>query len=139
MNPEDEIEDDDIVSFDKESVETLLADDTREVASSKIPRPPEGYVLESKPKIFPSLSSFVHKRVLWNIPVCKDGNNGWIVSEVFGGPPDPAAAARGITVQLRCSSRFNQNTPQYLLKGRANAALSLENYGVLWYIISQEH
>ena len=126
MWPNDEIDEDDCVEFDKYAINDVLADDTRE--GLPVPEPPTGYELEPAPSATLKMSNLKGKKVLWAVPACRDGKPGWIKCEVFGGPPDPTAAAQGITVQLRCSTRDDQNTPTYLLKDRPMAAFQLSKY-----------
>jgi hypothetical protein len=60
------------------------------------------------------------------------------ISEIVSGPPDPASAALGITVQLKCTTRHDANTPEFLLKERVKAAFSLDNYGVRWFLLDKQ-
>lgn len=133
---DDEIEDDDVIEYDEHVAEDIFADDTRD---PELPAPisPDGYALAPPPATFPRMSALVKSRIMWAVDITKNGKKGWIVAEVIGGPPDPSSAARGITVQLKCSRRFDKNTPEFLLREKACAALSVENYGVSWYLLTQ--
>ena len=57
--------------------------------------------------------------------------------EKDNGPPDPVSSAKGITMQLKCSTRLDKRTPQYLLHKRAVQLVSLndENYGCEWFLL----
>lgn len=136
LESEDDIDDDDRIDFDDKAIEAAFADDTQD-PSLPFPSSRDGFTIEPCIEKMPKMSELVGKRVLWALPVCKDGNPGWVMCEVFGGPPDPASAAQGITVQLRCSSRFDKNTPGFLLKDRANASFQLQNYGVVWLLLKR--
>ncbi len=131
FDPDEEYDDDACVF---ETSGGSFDDDTNK---PDVPKPiaPAGYTIENCPETFPLMSTLVHRRILWAIDICKDGNSGWIQCEIFGGPPDPARAAQGITVQLRCNRRVDANTPDYLLKDRAHVAFSIENYGILWCLL----
>jgi hypothetical protein len=135
LDSDDEVDDDDRVDFDGGKIEDCLADDTALLDVSTHPEPPAGFNLVPTLERFPAMSTLLHKKVLWAVPSRKDGKPGWIVCEIFGGPPDPSAAARGITVQLKCSSRFDSMTPEFLLKDRAAASFQLNNYGAVWYLL----
>ncbi len=91
--------------IDDNAIDDAFADDTHD-PSLPFPASRDGFTIEQHITKMPKMSELVGKRVLWALPLCKDGNPGWVMCEIFGGPPDPASAAQGITVQLRCSSRL---------------------------------
>ena len=69
----------------------------------------------------------------------KAGVPDWIIAEIIGGPPDPVARANGITMQLRCSTRLDRQTPQYMTHKHTNQLVSFteENYGCEWFLLKE--
>jgi hypothetical protein len=60
------------------------------------------------------------------------------VGQVSGGPPDPTAAAEGITMQLKHTRRMCKEVPHDLLGRAKPVAFNLENYGVVWWLLAAE-
>jgi hypothetical protein len=91
--------------------------------------------LEARPEVMPRTSAILKRKVLWFLPVRLDGSAGWVVSEIAGGAPDPAAAASGVTMMLKTTRRMDANAPEWLILDRFPASFSLDNYGEGWQLL----
>jgi DDE superfamily endonuclease len=136
---EDGVDDEDEIKFNALAVKEDSLDDTSDLVATKRPSPPAGYKFGTEIQEFPSITKLLKKLVYWYIPCCDDGNAGWIIAEISGGPPDPTAAALGYSVRLKCSSRLDKKTPGYLTRGRLEhpASFSVQNYGSRWLLLEK--
>lgn len=82
-----------------------------------------------------SALKLLHRKVYWKSNMLKNGEPGWLVSEVASGPKDPTARASGITMQLKNKSRLDSNTPTFLLKELLPVAFNESNHGTTWYLL----
>ena len=129
-NEEDVIEQElPVQSFQDETAEPVVAD---------LVAPP-GWAVVDKPEQMWSTASILNSSVLWLVDATQSGVPGWIRSEVLGGPPDPKAAAQGITMRLRCNKRIDAKTPPNVIDkdNGTLVAFTLDNYGKRWVMLKQ--
>lgn len=105
----------DIVDFDSDIDDEMQQDDTFDTDDWGTDLPvlvaPDGWNISPQPQSI-NHSTLRGKPVLWLVRVNASGKVGWIRSEVQGGPPDPTASARGVTMVLRCTKRIDRETPK---------------------------
>jgi hypothetical protein len=142
INPlEEDVDDNDKLELDTRLLDDSLLDTTRAIAMRDAPSPPAHYCFEDASVVLNhfAVSRVVGKRIFWHIPLAGNGDPGWIIAEVAGGPPDPSARAKGMTMQLRCTRRIDANTPRFMQHKHAlqNVSLNEENYGVDWFLLRE--
>ena len=120
---------------DYEEVREMYGDDTYEPPTGVSMVVPEGFVAEPLPDEMPTATKLLTRSVLWLVDVTADGVPGWIRSEVAGGPSDPAARARGVTMRLKCTKRLDKATPREFFREEIEVAHNLENYGTQWVLL----
>ena len=126
--------DDDVVE-DAALVEAHRADDTADFPVVALPAM-EGWHILERPVEMPSPSSLLRSSVLWVVEQTSNGAPGWIRSEVSGGPPDPSARARGVTMCVRCSTKLDKLTPRHFHgDDQVEVGFTVANYGTHWVML----
>jgi hypothetical protein len=136
---EEDLDDNDQIAFADDPFAEDMMDELSETVAASLPSPPDGYKFVSEMRTFPLLTKLVEEKVYWYIPLCRNGNPGWIIAVIKGGPQDPTASANGDTLSLMCSTRLDKQTPVYLsnAKIRHPVAFSCENYGKRWLLLEE--
>ena len=83
----------------------------------------------------PTARSLIKRKILWAIPVARNGAPAGIKSIVEGGPLTPSSALMCVTVRLRCTLRLDKATPSDLLKEPVKVAVNLGNYVKRWFLL----
>ena len=136
-NVDSSSESDSEMEEDEDAPETFH-DDTAEPLVVGAPAPPQGWSVVATPSEIPPVRRIVKSFVLFAVSETASGTAGWIMGQVLGGPPDPSAAALGITMRIKCSRRQDKNTPFHMDMDELYVAFSLANYGTSWMMLKKE-
>jgi hypothetical protein len=136
----EQAEDDLKITEDPDPLDTLL-DDTDVLDDEEFDvNPPQGFEFEIAPTTLPPISAGKGRMVYWRAELPNGEHLDWIKVKVEGGPADPSQALCGVTMRLKCSKRFDANTPKcYLNKSTCDvhAALTPNNYGKKWFLLKE--
>ncbi len=136
VQQEEEISPEDEIVNDPDALDEMLVDDTASLNGNPVIAP-EGYTFEEKPNPWPTVSYFLRRYVYWYWESA-DGFNGWVISHIVSGPADPKSALRGVTMQLKCSTRLDKATPTFLRgPNHISVAFTAETYGSKWVLVNK--